>query len=257
MTEAVTDIIVARSRQTDRLQMMLVWSVAAHLVLVAAMLWIPRVTTEPPPREIMTISLGGAPGPRTGGLTQAAGRSVQAPTPPEPVRRAETAPAPTPPPMTLPDPRAKTRPPRTRPDRAPTEATGRTPTTGAQPSEGNAKADTRVRGQGFGLSTSGGLGAGVQLDVTDFCCQEYLQEMVGLIQRNWQKDQGVVGSTVMKFTILRDGTIDMIQVERPSGFLALDNAALRALGLTRRLPPLPAQYPNPTLGVRLTFEYQR
>ena len=44
-------------------------------------------------------------------------------------------------------------------------------------------------------------------------------------------------------------------VERPSGFLALDLAAERALLITR-LPELPAQFPNPTLTVHVTFDYQ-
>jgi TonB family protein len=60
----------------------------------------------------------------------------------------------------------------------------------------------------------------------------------------------------MKFTILRDGTIQAPQVERPSGFLALDNAAMRAVQLTR-LPPLPPDFDNSTLTVHVTFEYQR
>jgi hypothetical protein len=45
-------------------------------------------------------------------------------------------------------------------------------------------------------------------------------------------------------------------VERTSGFMALDLAAERAL-LTTRLPELPPQFPNPSLTVHLTFEYQR
>jgi TonB family protein len=60
----------------------------------------------------------------------------------------------------------------------------------------------------------------------------------------------------MQFTITRGGTIERVQVERPSGFLALDLAAQRALLLTR-LPELPAQFPNPTLTVHMRFEYSR
>ena len=39
-------------------------------------------------------------------------------------------------------------------------------------------------------------------------------------------------------------------VERPSGFVALDYAAQRALLLTR-LPELPPQFPNPSLTVHV------
>jgi TonB family protein len=60
----------------------------------------------------------------------------------------------------------------------------------------------------------------------------------------------------VKFTITRDGTITLPQVERPSGFIALDNSALRAVQITR-LPPLPGPYQNPTLTVHMRFDYQR
>ena len=60
----------------------------------------------------------------------------------------------------------------------------------------------------------------------------------------------------MKFTMNRGGSIQGVMVERPSGFLALDLAAERAL-LTTRLPELPPQFPNPSLTVHITFEYQR
>jgi TonB family protein len=81
--------------------------------------------------------------------------------------------------------------------------------------------------------------------------------MVSIIQRNWQQNQNTVGSTIMKFTIRRDGTIDMAQVEKTSGFYALDNGAQRALLLTARLPPLPGAFTNPSLTVHMRFDYQR
>jgi outer membrane biosynthesis protein TonB len=215
--------------------------------------WMSR-PVEPPP-SVMTISLGGSPGPRTGGLTTIGGRTVQAPTPVEPVRRAETPPAQKTPEMALP-----TQPSRPRPQvtRAPQDAVGRTPTTGEEPSEGPARAETQVRGQGFGLTTGGGGGTGVQLDVGDFCCPDYIAQMVRTIQMNWSSKQGIPGSIVMRFTITRAGTIvpESIQLERSSGFVVHEVAAQRAL-LQTRLPPLPGAYPNPTLGIHMTFEYSR
>jgi TonB family protein len=255
MLESVTDIIVARSRQAQDLKPMVVWSIAIHTVVATLILLAPHGVTEEAPKTVMTISLGGAPGPRAGGLTQMGGRAIQAPAPPAPVRRAETAPAPTAPVMTLPDPKAPKRT-QARPPQAPQEATGRKATTGPEPREGSAQADTPARGKGFGLSTGGGGGSGVQLDVGNFCCPEYLEQMVSIIQRNWQQNGGRVGATIMKFTIRRDGTIDMTQVETSSGFYALDNAAQRAL-LQTRLPPLPGAFTNPSLTVHMRFEYQQ
>ena len=253
MNEAVTDIIVARSREDDRLSTMVAWSIAAHIVVTALIILMPAPDTTPPPRTIMTISLGGAPGPRTGGMTQMGSRPVQAPPPEEPVRRAETAPAPTPPAMTLPDPKARTRPETAKPKQAPPDAASKTVTTGAQPNEGTAPSSTQVRGQGFGLSSAGGTG-GVTLDVADFCCPEYISQMIDIIRANWNQNQRIVGVTGMKFTITRNGTLEAIQLEKSSGFAVLDAAAERALRVTK-LPMLPQEFPNRTLTVHMEFEY--
>jgi TonB family protein len=80
---------------------------------------------------------------------------------------------------------------------------------------------------------------------------------VQLIQQNWSQNQGVTAEVVVKFTIQKDGTLTDVQIERPSGFMALDMAAQRAVLATARIPPLPAQFSNPTLTVHLTFDYNR
>lgn len=264
MIEAVSDIIAARSREPEGLRKMVMISIGAHVALVAAFLLAPAPDfSDDAPRTVMTISLGGAPGPRAGGMTPMGGRAVQMPVqeaPPEPARRrAETPPAPTPPAMTLPSQNARRTPPRPqpKPETAPREASGRTPTTGPEVREGSARAETGARGQGFGLTTGGGGGTGAYLDVGDFCCPDYLETVVQTIQRNWNSQQRMAGQTLMMFTIARDGTLTNVQVERPSGFFALDQAAMRALLVTERVPPLPRQFPNPTLTVHLRFEYQR
>jgi len=257
MTEGtVTDIILSRAQTSERINAMIVWSIAAHIVLFTFMIFMPaswRGAVDEGPRTVMTISLGGAPGPRNGGLTAMGGRTVQAP-PPEPVKKVvETPPAPKTPEMALPTRNARIVKPQTR--EAPKEATARTPATG-EPQEGSTRVNTGARGQGFGLTSGGGGGTGVTIDTANFCCPEYLSQMVTLIQRNWQSNQGVPGKLVMKFTISRSGTIENVQVEQSSGFLAHELAAQRALLLTR-LPELPIQYPNSTLGVHMIFEYQR
>ncbi|PYR67833.1 MAG: hypothetical protein DMF88_11415 [Acidobacteria bacterium] len=96
MTEGtVTDIIVARAQASERLGAAIPWAVAAHIALFAFMIFMPaswRGAVDEGPRTVMTISLGGAPGPRNGRLTAEGGRTVQAP-PPEPVKKVETPPA--------------------------------------------------------------------------------------------------------------------------------------------------------------------
>lgn len=239
----VTGVIVARRQRTEPWSAMVVWSVIAHTTIIGVLAYGPfdwGAPDDEPPRTVMTISLAGAPGPRAGGMTPMGGREI-----PEP------APAPPPPKPAPPAPKPKPR------EAAPAKPVTRRPPPKAEeePQPGVTRTETGARGQGFGLTTGGGGGSGVQLDVSNFCCPEYIEQMVTLIQRNWQSKQGVRGSTLMKFTITRAGSIQGVMVERPSGFVALDLAAERAL-LTTRLPELPPQFPNPTLTVHITFEYQ-
>ena len=255
MSEAVSDIIMARSRQSDGLMTMVIWSLGIHAAVVGALMVMPDRNVDEAPRSVMMISLGGAPGPKTDGTTQIGGRAVQARA--EATPRIETPPAPERPKMTLPDPQARVRPQRPRAAQAPAESNARTLSTGAEPREGSTRSETQVRGQGFGLASSGGSGGPITVDAENFCCVEYLVQIRDLIQRNWAQNHSMVGMTVMKFTIDRQGLIDGIQIERASGFAALDLASQSALQRTRQLPPLPPQYPNPALTVHMRFEYQR
>jgi TonB family protein len=80
--------------------------------------------------------------------------------------------------------------------------------------------------------------------------------MVQLVQRNWQQNQGVDGTVMVKFTITRDGMINDVQVEEQSTpFLNL--SAQRAVTQTRQLPPLPAAFTNDRLTVHLVFQFKR
>jgi len=242
MTE-VTDVIVARKGRPEPFKAMLVGSLAAHAGVLAFLLFGPmdwRLAADETPRTVMSISLAGAPGPRAGGMTPMGGRATPVP-PPEATPRAMPPPPPKPAERVVPTRTAR------KPQAQPPPE---------EPQTGVTRTETGARGQGFGLATGGAGGSGVQLDVANFCCPEYIEQMVTLVQRNWQAGQGVRGATLMKFTITRGGSIQDVMVERPSGFLALDLAAERAL-LTTRLPELPPQFPNSTLTVHITFEYQR
>jgi TonB family protein len=139
----------------------------------------------------------------------------------------------------------------------PANTRGRTPTTGPQVQAGTAVTDTGAKGTGFGLSSGGGQGTGAQLDVGNFCCPEYLVTMQQLIKRNWNEKQPNGGEVTVKFTIQRTGTITDIVLEKSSGYAPLDLESQRALALTKQLPPLPAQFPDSTLTVHLSFQYQR
>lgn len=259
----VTDVLRDRVAPPAGLQRMISLSLLVHAIAGAAFVLAPggllgKRTVEP--RTIMTISLGGSEGPLNGGMTAAAGRATQTVVPKEELKKpdAYAPPAATKPEMVI---STKTRPvsktpPAAAPKEAPDQAKGRTPTKGTEASKGNALTYTGAKGEGFGLSSGGGRGSGSTLDVADFCCPDYIATMVDRIRSAWNPNQGTSGVVKVKFTIQRDGRLTDVAVEERSGSSVLDNAALRAVLLTRALNPLPAQFTNPTLGVHLQFEYQ-
>ncbi len=267
----VSDVLRDRLGQPPGFERMAIVSVFAHAVLAGGLLLAPGTwlsSYTPAPKTIMTISLsGGNGGPNNGGLTSISQRAVQAETPPDAPKRPEPvrAPAAKTPEMTVPipsktppKPAARASAPAPVVQQAPDAARGRTPTRGPQTREGNAFAETGARGQGFGLSTSGGTGSGSTLDIVgDFCCPEYLGIMTERIRTNWNPVAEVAGIVIVKYTIQRDGTIVESSLERSSGYSALDLNALRAVLGTRQLPPLPGAFPNPSLTVHLNFQYRR
>jgi len=257
----VSDILRDRMREPVGLQRMTAISLAMHAALVAMVIFMPGGLLShavQPPQTVMTISLGGSgEGARSSGMTSIGGRPVQTAEPAE-KREALRPPAAKAPEMTIPKPNArptKATPPPTV-AQAPDEARGKTLARGKEVVAGSAVADTGVRGQGFGLSTGGGAGSGSYLDVGNFCCPEYLTTMIERIRANWIHQSGIPGTVVVKFTINRDGSISDIVSEKSSGTATLDLSAQRAVVMTKTLPPLPAQFTNPSLTVHLNFQFQ-
>jgi len=80
MHEAVSDILLERSRETDRVGQMLVISGLAHATLIAAVILIPsswRMSLHSTDVTPMTITLSSGSGPDTGGRTPISTNSVQ------------------------------------------------------------------------------------------------------------------------------------------------------------------------------------
>ncbi len=263
----VTDVLRDRTRSLNGSQEVAAISASAvlHAGLLVAIVLAPGLLFQErssPARSVMTITLGGGGGgPENGGMTTIGGRPVQAVAPPDAPRRPEPVrpPAAKTPQMTMPAPKSSARPARTAPNvrDAPPDARGTTPTRGAEARPGTAVAETGARGQGFGLATGGRSGSGSRLDVADFCCPDYIALMTERIQSNWSPRGESNGDTMVKFTILRDGTITDVIVEKSSGDPALDLTARRALLMTKQLPSLPGGFPHPTLPVHLNFQYIR
>lgn len=258
---------LAKREDTERIRGPLAISAGAHLAALAVMLlgpgsWLGGLGSQAAeePDVVMAIRLGGPEGPGEGGETPLGGRPIQQILPLEEARRPLwiQPPTPAPPEMTVPTEDARRRPePETEVDTVPEEARGRTPTRGPELLDGSTMADTGVEGIGIGLSGGGLGGSDGALDLANFCCPEYLSTMLQLIRRQWDANQQVPGVSVVRFTIQRDGAVGGVAVDHSSGYLALDMSAQRAILLTSQLPPLPGAFTEPSLTVRLTFEYRR
>ena len=255
--DAVSEVLVDRSRQADKVTQMVIVSLAAHTALIAALTFVPASSNVPKETgKVMTISLGGAPGP-VQGRNPMSTRPTEVAVPDAAKPTVTTTPAAKTPEMVLP---VKTAPaaPKTPVKTDNKEARGRTPSQGTEVKVGTAKVETGSQTQTKfgGLATGGGGAGAAYTDYADFCCPEYLEAMVQVVHRNWQSKQGQSGTNVAKFTITRDGTITNVVIEQGSNPL-LNLASQRALIQTKKLAPLPAAFTPSQLTVYLVFQYQR
>jgi protein TonB len=264
--EAVSDVLIDRSREANGISTMVAVSLLAHGMLIAGLVLMPakwRSTSLPPKVIPMVITLTGGTGPDTGGMTPISGRPVQVEAPPEAKPAPVAPPAPKTPEMVAPEPTAKPLPktpakPVTKPV---DKSTARKANSGPEIKTGDARADTGGAAIPFGGLTrpsgGGAASSGAYTDYANFCCPTYLTQMTDLIRRNWNANQGATGEVLMKFTIQRDGTLANAQVEKSSGNPLLDLESQRAMAKTRALPPLPREFTENTLTVHLTFDYHR
>lgn len=252
--DAVSEVLIARTPKDDGLNSMLGASMAAHAVLFLAFVFLPAWlfgAKSKVPETIMEISLGGPIGPDKAGLATLGARTIQ-----QAVETVKPVEAVRPPSAKTPEMVEPTKaPPRkTTPNKVEAKDPRSTkPTTGKETQKGNAVAETGAKGLGFGLSSGGG-GAGAYLDVSNFCCPEYLATVFASIKANWDQRQGARGSSLIRFVIQKDGRIVDVQVEKSSGVETMDFYARRAL-LLAKAPPLPAAFPDQALVVHLYFDY--
>jgi TonB family protein len=263
MEAVVSDILRSRMQAPGGLTQTAALSIAAHAVALTALAFVPGMLprSAPPPRTVMTISLGGTPGPKTGGMQMLGGRNIPMNATPAIAPKLDRVAMPTPkaePAMVLPIPDPKIKP------KAPPKpaATSKDPKAsnvgrGFETQKGSTTVETGARGQGFGLSSSGGGGDNSRLDVADFCCPDYLIDMRDRIRAAWVQQQQATGIVVMKFTILRNGQLTGIETEQSSNVVSLDQASLRALSIVGKVAPLPGAYSGDHLTVHLEFKYER
>jgi TonB family protein len=91
----------------------------------------------------------------------------------------------------------------------------------------------------------------------------YLKELKETVQKHWYSvmprsamaPEMKSGKTVVKFAVMRDGTLANLKIEQSSGDQALDRAAYGALFNSSPLAPLPPGFTGNYLLVRANFFY--
>ena len=259
MYEAVDDVIQRRHLAPAGLSRAMSASLAIHIGTVLVLFLMPKDWYTQPKEEplLMTISLGGSPGEKSGGMVSAGARPVEEVAPPP--KRPEPIPPATPPKPDVIATAAKT-PPKTPPkptdSKAPSEVT-KPPVTGQVITKGTSQAETRAPGVGTGLQTGGGAG-GAQVEVdAAFCCKEYLEEITRRIGANWtRRTMPETGEVRIVFEILRDGTFTKPEYEKRAT-IQLDLASMDVFNEKLKFPRLPDQFTESRLKVHIIFPYVR
>ena len=108
----------------------------------------------------------------------------------------------------------------------------------------------------LGRADGSPAGAGAMtLNVSDFPFAWYLRSVQAKITERWAGKAIPGQQPVATFEITRDGRINGLAIEKPSGNPYYDQAALRAITEAAPFPPLPTDFPGPVLRVHLGFNF--
>ena len=170
----------------------------------------------------------------------------EAPPPPPPEKKKKTEKKP--PPVKKPPPEPVKREPAPKPagetpgTKSPATTSGAVPAAGAAAAAGPGEA-------GIGLSFAG----------TSFGYSYYTAQLINKLRANWQRPvhpgpEGETLSVRLSFRISRQGQVSGVRVEVPSSSPTLDSSALRAVYAAAPFPPLPPQFTEDSLNVRITLD---
>ena len=109
-----------------------------------------------------------------------------------------------------------------------------------------------------GLNPTSGVQGGVGLVGGvdgDFPFVWYLQQVQARITTNWNRVSSTQGRVQIYFRIAKDGSLDRVRIEIPSGNAAMDESARMAVLRAAPLQRLPEGYEGQYLGVRFWFTY--
>ncbi|UCF05698.1 MAG: TonB family protein [bacterium] len=96
----------------------------------------------------------------------------------------------------------------------------------------------------------------VAVDAPRFPFSYYLQAIERKVSQNWfsaASGQGEGLSCIVYFRLRRNGGVADIQIEKSSGNVYYDRAALRAVRSSSPFPPLPRAFTESYLGIHFTF----
>lgn len=89
-----------------------------------------------------------------------------------------------------------------------------------------------------------------------FTYSYYLNILLNRISKNWHnpfRDQDVILKSVIYFEVDKDGTIYGVRLEETSGNDIYNETAMRAVIVTKSLPPLPDEFVDDYLKIHLEF----
>jgi TonB family protein len=112
------------------------------------------------------------------------------------------------------------------------------------------------------LSSTGG-GLEILSDTMGVDFGPYMKGLKDTVQQHWyslmpesaKPPQMRSGKTVVKFTVMRDGSVANLKIEQSSGDEELDRAAYGALAYSSPLAHLPASFAGDSLRIRANFFY--
>jgi TonB family protein len=90
----------------------------------------------------------------------------------------------------------------------------------------------------------------------------YVASMRARVSANWLMatvSPNIVSAprTYLTFEIMRDGTVNNVEITQSSGVPEVDRSALRAILASNPLPPLPPDYSGASVGVQFYFDFHR
>lgn len=112
-------------------------------------------------------------------------------------------------------------------------------------------------GTGTGSGAGSGYGGSIGIDAGNFPYMGYVNILRNRVAQNWNPTPYTsVGSkkVLVYFKIFKDGEVKDLIIKESSGMSYIDRSASRAIINSSPFPPLPAGFPDKSLGVYFMFE---